>query len=277
MLLGLQRGAVYGPIRSRRLGSSLGINVLPYSVKVCTFNCLYCQYGWSKVCPLRVGERSEWPDVPEVLDELEQELEGIWPEPAYITFSGNGEPTLHPRFPELVDGVIALRDRYLPGAKTAILCNSTMVIAGIIPAETTRENGTVPNPCSVWNRSAPVRRALERLDVRIMKLDCGTDVVFRRYNRPCLKIGIGDIVAGLAKLDGICIQTLLAGGDMGNADSNEVAAWIEAVESIRPLHVQLYTLARGYPSSRIAPLAPGRLIEIRKLLRDRGISADVYY
>ena len=112
MLLTLQRGAVYGPVQSRRLGSSLGVNVLPASVKVCTFNCLYCQYGWTKVCPLRIGESSQWPSVQEILGELEQALWALVEQPAYITFSGNGEPTLHPRFAELVDGVISLRDSW---------------------------------------------------------------------------------------------------------------------------------------------------------------------
>lgn len=277
MLLQLQKGAVYGPIRSRRLGCSLGINVLPPAVKVCTFNCLYCQYGWTKVCPLRIGERGRWPSVPEVLEELEHTLWELLEQPAYITFSGNGEPTLHPRFGEFVDGVTELRDRYAPRAKTAILSNSTTIIAGGVRSASSGGNGSRTAPCSAGIDYRSVRDALMRLDVRIMKLDCGTDRVLHRYNRPCGRTGIDDIVDGLMRLDDICIQALLADGEMGNAGPDEVAAWIEYITAIRPLHVQLYTLDRGCASPRIAPLSVARMRAIAERLRAAGLDADVYY
>ncbi len=277
MLLQLQKGAVYGPIRSRRLGSSLGVNVLPPSVKVCTFNCLYCQYGWTKKCPLRIGEWNRWPSVPEILGELEHALWELPEQPAYITFSGNGEPTLHPRFDELVDGVTSLRDRYAPRARTAILSNSTTVVAGGFRPVSSGGNGSGAAPCSAGIDCRSVRNALMKLDVRIMKLECGTDTVLHQYNRPCGRMGMEDIVEGLMQLDDICIQALLADGEMGNAGSGEVNRWIEYVASIRPFHVQLYTLERGYASPRIAPLSVARMRSIAERLRATGLDADVYY
>lgn len=275
MLLQLQRGAVYGPVQSRRLGRSLGVNVLPPSVKVCTFNCLYCQYGWTKVCPLRVHERYRWPAVAEILGELERTLWELVEQPAYITFSGNGEPTLHPRFGELVDGVIHLRNRLAPHARTAILSNSA-TIAARDERHMAVCSGGVLMPCGAGVDSFSVRSSLERLDVRIMKLDCGTDGVLRRYNRPCGKTGIDDIVAGLMKLDDISIQALITGGEMGNSGSGEITAWIERVAALRPLHVQIYTLDRGYASPRIAPLSPECLREIGTTLKTAGIATGVY-
>ena len=269
-------GAVYGPVRSRRLGSSLGVNVLPPSVKVCTFNCLYCQYGWTKECPLRIGEWDRWPSLPEVLGELERTLWELPEQPAYITLSGNGEPTLHPRFGELVDGIAELRDRYAPRARTAILSNSTTVVAGGFRPVSGGGNGRGAAHCSAGVDYRSVRDVLMRLDVRIMKLDCGTDSVFHRYSRPCGRTGIDDIAAGLMQLDDICIQALLADGEMGNAGPDEVAAWIEYVTAIRPLHVQLYTLDRGCASPRIAPLSAVRMRAIKERLSAAGLDADVY-
>jgi len=281
MLLQLQGSAVYGPVQSRRLGRSLGFNVLPPSVKVCTFNCLYCQYGWAKVCPRwigerkRIGERNGWPSVQMLLGELEHALRELLEQPAYITFSGNGEPTLHPYFDELVDGLITLRDRYAPCARTAILSNSVTIAERDDRCMSMCGAGS-RMPCQAGVYRAMVRDALGRLDVRIMKLDCGTDGVLHRYNQPCNRAGIDDIVAGLMKLDDICIQALLTGGEMGNTGSGEIAAWIGHITVIRPRHVQIYTLDRGCASARITALSPPRLREIGDLLKTVGIDAAVY-
>lgn len=276
MLLQLQKGAVYGPVRSRRLGVSLGVNVLPSSVKVCTFNCLYCQYGFVKECPLRIGAYDRWPSVAGILDELEHALWEILEQPAYITLSGNGEPTLHPRFDELVDGITTLRNRYAPRARTAILSNATTVVAGGFQPASAGGNGSGASSCNAGVDHRRVRDALMKLDVRIMKFECGTDAVLRRYNRPCGGMGTKDIAAGLVQLDDLCIQALFAGGEGGNADPGEVAAWIEDVASIRPRHVQIYTLDRGYASPRIAPLSAARMRSIADRVRAAGFDAEVY-
>ena len=126
MLLELQRKIIYGPVNSRRLGRSLGINILPRSQKICSFNCLYCQYGLND----RKNSKNNkviFPDQNEVLLAVENALKHLDPPPAYLTFSGNGEPTLHPEFPDIVDRIQWLKKKQCPESKTAILSNSSTV------------------------------------------------------------------------------------------------------------------------------------------------------
>ncbi|HVP37781.1 MAG TPA: radical SAM protein [Candidatus Saccharimonadales bacterium] len=250
MLLEPKRGITYGPVRSRRLGRSLGINVLPPGRKVCNFNCRYCQYGWTD--PAAAASPADFPPVPAVLDAVGRALEELPEPPAYLTFSGNGEPTLHPGFPELVDGVRELRDRLAPDARTAILSNSSR--AG----------------------DPRVRAALARLDVRIMKLDAGTPACFHRYNGPAAGLALDALVQGLRELPDVTLQSLFTAGPAGNLEPRETAAWLAAVAAIRPREVQIYTLDRGAPCDRIAPAAPGDLAQLRDRLRALGVPATAF-
>jgi wyosine [tRNA(Phe)-imidazoG37] synthetase (radical SAM superfamily) len=252
MLLDLKKGITYGPVHSRRLGRSLGINVLPGEAKLCTFDCLYCQYGWTGIHDAKPPRDVELPSVSDVLDAVRNALALMDVPPAYITFSGNGEPTLHPDFARMVEGVIDLRDRFSPQSETAILSNST----------------TATDP--------GVRSALARLDLRIMKLDSGTEEMLRTYNQPCGGIHLGEIVEGLAALKNVTIQGLFTGGSAGNGGTEAVDAWIDQLETIRPLMVQIYTLDRGYPSRRIEPLSKAELFEIAARLESKSIRAQVY-
>jgi len=249
MLLQPKAGIIYGPVPSRRLGFSLGINVLPTKRKFCTFDCAYCQYGWTERTPT---DGDPFPTVPEVLAAVEEGLRAPAVPPVYLTFSGNGEPTTHPEFPSIVQGVRALRDRLLPSAKLAILSNSTCV------------------------GSANVREALGLLDVRIMKLDAGTESVFQRYCRPLITVTLDDIVAGLADLRDVTLQALFTGGPGGNAAPEHVTAWIERVVAIAPAAVQLYTLDRDWPSRELSPLTPDTLDAIAAALRRANCPATVY-
>ena len=252
MVLALKRDITYGPVRSRRLGRSLGINLLGGTAKVCTFDCLYCQYGWTPPDATSRLEHHEFPAPGDVVSAVEATLSGLDEPPAYLTFSGNGEPTLHPRFGEVVDGVTALRDRLAPAAHTAVLSNSTRVY------------------------DPTVRSALSRLDVRIMKLDAGTEATFRRFNRPLGGISLAQVLEGLRALGGGTIQTLLAEGPDGNTSAEELHAWVSAVLSVRPVAVQIYTLARGYPSERIGPVGPRLLDAIAARLRALGVAAAAF-
>ena len=252
MTIPLQPGIMYGPVRSRRLGRSLGINLLPTSYKVCTFNCLYCQYGWTRIHGRILKDRDQWPQIDEVSAALKKSLQEISPAPDYITFSGNGEPTIYPNFPEVVDGVIKLRNDLAPWAKVAILSNSTMV---------TDEN---------------ILAALSRLDVRIMKLDCGTSDCFKTYNRPVKGILFEDMVRGLTQLDDIIIQSLFSGGPKGNFNPENNDAWIECIREISPTSVQLYTLDRDFPSDKIELLDRAQLLELQKRLTSAGIVGEVF-
>jgi wyosine [tRNA(Phe)-imidazoG37] synthetase (radical SAM superfamily) len=249
MLLSPKEGIIYGPVRSRRLGFSLGINLLTPRKKKCTFDCAYCQYGWTQGAP---SDSDVFPSVEEVLGAVDEALGCPAIVPAFLTFSGNGEPTTHPQFRSIVEGVRRLRDRRLPSAKLAVLSNSTRAA------------------------EPDIREALALLDVRIMKLDAGTDEVFQRYCRPQIPVTLDAIVAALAKLPNVTVQALFAGGSGGNAEPAHVATWIGKVVAIRPVGVQLYTLDRDWPSRELAPLDSGALHAIAASLRAAGCPASVF-
>ena len=253
MTIPLQKGLIYGPVNSRRLGRSLGINLLPLKLKICTFNCVYCQYGWTNVHGDQLPDASLWPGLSDIGATLESALRELPTPPSYLTFSGNGEPTLHPYFPEIVKEVIRLRNHYIPAAKLAILSNSS----------------TVCRP--------PIRKALEELDVRIMKLDCGDEICFRKYNNPARGINLTDIVNGLMETCDVTIQSLFTAGEGGNSSVNHLRAWIEQIRKIEPVMVQLYTLDRGYPSDEIYPVSREHLEEIKHDLDAMNILSNVYF
>lgn len=252
MVLPLQNDIVYGPIKSRRLGISSGINVLSTEKKICTFNCVYCQYGWTRIHRSRTTKSDRLPEVTQVLEAVEKALRTIHPKPPYITFSGNGEPTLHPNFAEIVDGVIQLRNRFAPRSHTAILTNSTQAIHGHI------------------------RKAIAKLDLKMMKLECGSEDVFQRYNRPCGGVNLKHLVSSLQLMENVTIQALFSTGPAGNYDVEHLDEWIEKIHLISPQHVQLYTLDRRYPCNNICPLKEVELQLIKKRLQKRNISAEVY-
>jgi wyosine [tRNA(Phe)-imidazoG37] synthetase (radical SAM superfamily) len=259
MLLGLKKSIIYGPVHSRRLGYSLGINVLPFGEKTCPFDCLYCQYGWTGAHLAEPGGHNlHFPAANDVCGCLVQalcELAGgpLWP--AYLTFSGNGEPTLHPDFSRLVDTVTAVRDERIPVAKTAVLSNSALVTRG------------------------SVRDALLRLDRRIMKLDCGSPSLFKRFNRPCRGVHLDDITEGLAKLAlraPMIIQTMFCSGKSGNFTPRNIREWIERLKYIHPTFVQIYSLDRPFPAPGLVPVPQGRLDQVRIRCEGEGIPAGVF-
>jgi wyosine [tRNA(Phe)-imidazoG37] synthetase (radical SAM superfamily) len=252
MLLSLQKGIIYGPVKSRRLGDSLGINLLPDAIKVCTFNCLYCQYGWTDFAPLGNPGQVSFPSREQVAEAVEKALAGAASPPDYVTFSGNGEPTVHPDFPAIVRDVIKIRDRLAPSARTAILSNST----------------TATDP--------RIREALSLLDVRIMKLDAGTASRLSTYNQPAPGYGFDSIIKGLAALKDVTVQALFAAGPAGNSSEADIAAWLERIKALSPAKVQIYTLARGYPSGEIRPLEREKMETIGRRLREAGIKAEVF-
>jgi wyosine [tRNA(Phe)-imidazoG37] synthetase (radical SAM superfamily) len=259
MLLGLKRSIIYGPVNSRRLGFSLGINVLPFGEKTCPFDCLYCQYGWTGVHLAEAGGRNlHFPaanDVRGCLAQALRDLAGgpLWP--AYLTFSGNGEPTLHPEFSRLVDTVKAVRNEFIPEAKTAILSNSALVMR------------------------SPVRDALLKLDHRIMKLDCGSASIFKRFNRPCRGIHLDDITEGLAELAGrapLIIQTMFCSGKSGNFKPRNIRAWMQRLRYVHPSFVQIYSLDRPFPAPGLVPVPHGLLDRVRIRCEGEGIRAGIF-
>lgn len=256
MILELKKGLTYGPVRSRRLGRSLGINLFPGDQKRCPFDCVYCQYGWTPRTAVHLDrEVIHLPTPGEVEAAVSRALESLPEPPAYLTFSGNGEPTLHPDFPEMVDRLVTLRNRLGGGMRTAVLSNSALV------AET------------------DIRAALARLDVRIMKLDCGTEEAFRRYNRPAPGLSLEGITEGLRSLaaeSSVTIQALFTGGADGNMASDNVSAWVERLRRVRPAVVQLYSLARGHPASDFRPASGSELERLAEAAGAAGASVTVF-
>jgi wyosine [tRNA(Phe)-imidazoG37] synthetase (radical SAM superfamily) len=251
MTIPLQKTIIYGPVHSRRLGHSLGINLCGTEVKMCSFNCVYCQYGWTKTAP-SPGSSCQVTPSRDIFKALEETLVYLPSKPRYITFSGNGEPTLHPDFPEIVEGVIGIRNRLAPDSKVAILSNAS----------------TAGRP--------EIQTALSMLDVRIMKLDAGTDRTFRQFNRAMIDIDLKGVVQGLISLDDVTIQTLFANGPIGNCAQSEIQEWIGCLKAIQPTFVQIYTLDRSYPSDTIEPVSQREMERIYKSLEATGICSAVY-
>lgn len=236
------------------MGPSLGLNILPFEYKLCSFNCVYCQYGWTETHTLDGrAHGAELPTPEEVAAALRKflgRLTASGRSPSYITFSGNGEPTLHPEFDRIVDVVRELRDELAPAAKVAILSNSTTV------------------------GDEAVRRSLEKLDVRIMKLDCVDSDIFASYNRPCRGVDVKSIIEGLKKLNRFTLQTLFT--DM-NSDDAAVTRWLETVRDLKPQEVQVYTLDRSAPMAELRPVSKEELHRIvRRVEEEAGVAATAF-
>ena len=253
----LQTGIIYGPVDSRRLGRSLGINLLPTHYKICSFNCIYCQYGWTKNVTLSPVERlSDLPSPDEVAQAIELALQRLSRDRQTIdsiTICGNGEPTLYPNLVEVIATARRLRDRYFPKARLAILSNSSTV------------------------GDKTVREALDSLDLKLMKFDAGSEEMFRQLNHPRAPIYMGEIIAGLKELKNIFLQSLFVQGRVTNADPDSVGLWVEKVRDIRPLGVQIYTLDREPADKRIEKVSLATLQWIADEVRWRaGVRADVF-
>jgi wyosine [tRNA(Phe)-imidazoG37] synthetase (radical SAM superfamily) len=249
----LQQGILYGPVKSRRLGRSLGINLLPTSFKLCSFNCAYCQYGWTQALSPRAEEfRRQLPSVEMVLQALRETLLQN-PNFDYLTFSGNGEPTLHPDFPQIVEMVRDWRDRWRPGVKLALLSNSTT--------------------CGI----PKIRKAIQKIDLPIMKLDVGNELAFRRMNHGVPPITLRSIVDGLLSLERFVIQSMFVRGRVDNSTDREVKSWINRLKELHPLGVQIYSLDRGTANEKLQKVERQRLEEIaRQATELTGLKIDVF-
>lgn len=224
---------VFGPIHSRRLGSSLGINLSPRDGKICSFDCLYCEAGYNAQGPGTTG----LPRRAEVAALLEQRLQQLRAEGHsldVITFSGNGEPTLNPDFPGIIDDTLRLRDKYYPDVKVSVLTNSTML------------------------HRPEVVDALRRVDNAILKLDSANDETIRDIDRPTSPVFTADkVIAQLADFGPkAIIQTMITRGShegrsIDNSTDAEVGALIEAYKTIRPRSIMIYSLDRPTPETRL--------------------------
>lgn len=254
MLLPLQVDVLYGPVNSRRLGKSLGINLMPAAYKLCSFNCVYCHYGWTKVHTLDATCcLQDLPPLEQVVERIRLAANSAL-DFDYFTFSGNGEPTLYPWFPQLVEEVVRIRNRYRPQAKIALLSNSTGL--------------TLPG----------VRDSIAHIDFPVFKLDAGTARTWRRINRPAKGLAFADILAHLRSLRDIYMQTLLIDGTPSNTGLAELEAYFEHIAEIQPKEVHLYSIDRPVPAARIALVRPRQLEDIaRDGQRKTGVKMKAFY
>ena len=249
---------IFGPIHSRRLGVSLGINLLPDDGKVCSFDCIYCECGFNaehrtkKLLPTREEVRA-------ALEEKLKDMQANGPAPDVLTFAGNGEPTAHPHFPEIIEDTLALRDKYFPKAKVSVLSNSTFI-----------------------DRPA-VFEALNKIDNNILKLDTVDEEYIHLLDRPNGKYSVKKIIEKMKEFNGNCIvQTMfLKGGyqgkDMDNTSDKYVLPWIEAVKEIAPRQVMIYTIDRETPDHDLQKATHEELDRIVALLEKEGIPATASY
>lgn len=249
---------IFGPIKSRRLGISLGINLLPGDGKVCTFDCIYCECGFNA----DHKPHSRFPSREEVATALENKLREMQTEgamPDVLTFAGNGEPTIHPRFGDIIDDTIALRDRYCPGAKVSVLSNSTQIM------------------------KPEVFEALMKVDNNILKLDTIDPDYINIVDRPTGQYDIDTIIERMKAFNGkVVVQTMFLKGSVDGKDINNtgdyyVKPWIEAVKQIKPREVMIYTIDRETPMQGLLKASKEELDRIVAMLEDEGIKASASY
>lgn len=249
---------IFGPVHSRRLGVSLGINLLPADGKVCTFDCIYCECGFNAdhrpKQPLSTRE-----EVRSALEARLRDMQQNGSTPDVLTFAGNGEPTAHPCFPEIIEDTLALRDKYFPNAKVSVLSNSTFI-----------------------HRSA-VFEALNKIDNNILKLDTVDEEYVRVLDRPAGHYSIRKIIEGMKAFKGNCIiQTMFLKGsykgqDMNNTSDKFVLPWLETVKEIAPRQVMIYTIDRETPDHDLQKATHEELDRIAERIRETGIPVSVSY
>lgn len=249
---------IFGPIHSRRLGVSLGVNLMPRDGKVCTFDCLYCEAGFNAQGPGKAGipARAEVKKLLEAkLADMKQKDEPL----DVITFSGNGEPTLHPDFKGVIDDTIELRDHYFPNVKISVLSNSTRI------------------------NQQPVVEALKRVDNNILKLDSAIDSTVRLIDRPTYPTYSVDSIVDSMKQFGndLIIQTMFLRGShdgtpIDNTTDHEVNALIEVYKKLKPREVMIYSIDRKTPEENLVKVEKDELLKIaEKISNQAGVKVQV--
>jgi wyosine [tRNA(Phe)-imidazoG37] synthetase (radical SAM superfamily) len=247
---------IFGPVWSRRLGESLGINLLPLNRKTCNYSCLYCECGLTPESDSTAG----FPKRTLVIEKLRRKLAELKVQGAYlnsITFAGNGEPTLHPDFPLIMDDVVALRNDLFPDVRIAVLSNATL--AGQVP---------------VFN-------TLLKADLNILKLDSGIEETILRINCPRGAFSLPGLVETLARFKGkLIIQTLFfrgyyEGNRIDNTTEYELSAWLKLIGELRPESVMIYSIARDTAIAGLERITPEELLGIATRVEKLGIEIQV--
>jgi wyosine [tRNA(Phe)-imidazoG37] synthetase (radical SAM superfamily) len=244
---------VFGPIYSRRLGSSLGVNILPTKGKLCNFDCVYCECGWNR--DGAVPDR-RFPVLSEVEAALREKMskaaaEGIPVDS--ITFSGNGEPTMNPDFADIIDVTLSLRDKYFPDAKVSVLSNATLV---------GRED---------------VARALRKVDNPILKIDASSQELVDKINKPVGTYRLAEVIENLKSFDGnFILQTMfLKSEEFDTASEDALRAWLDIVRLLRPRQVMVYTIDRETPDKTLGKYTVDEMTAMVQPLIDEGFDVQV--
>lgn len=253
----LFHSTIFGPIHSRRLGSSLGVNLSPNDGKVCSFDCVYCEAGYNSQGAGTTG----LPRREDVSQELEMKLKSMIEAGEHldvITFSGNGEPTLHPQFAEIIDDTIALRDKYFPQVKISVLCNSTRL------------------------GDESVVAALRKVDNNILKLDSAITSTMRLIDQPASPSFTSEgVIEQIAQFSGQCVvQTMFLRGEhdgkkIDNTTIEEVEALIKAYKRISPRQVMIYSIDRKTPEQKLEKVSHEELEAIASQMSREGINVTV--
>ena len=242
---------IVGPIHSRRLGISLGVNLLPDNGKICSFDCLYCECGWN--ADHRGGSFPKWDVVMCQLEDKLRAMTAAGEKLDVITFAGNGEPTLHPDFDKVIDRTLRLRDQYFPTAKVSVLSNATQI-------DNTR-----------------VHEALLKVDNNILKIDGAFDETVRLIDQPGDKhYSVRHIVDGMKTFGGhLIVQTMFVRGkhngkNVDNTTPGEAEAWRNLMREIRPRQIMVYSLDRPTPESELAKVSHDEMLTLVQPLIDEG-------
>ena len=243
---------VFGPIFSRRLGSSLGVNILPTVGKLCNFDCVYCECGWNK----DGKSDGRLPRLDEVEAALEEKLakaaaEGVPVDS--ITFSGNGEPTVNPDFPQIVDATLRLRDKYFPQAKVSVLSNAVLV------------------------GRKDVAEALKKVDNPILKIDASSDELVEKINKPVGTYRLADIVEALKGFEGnFVLQTMfLKSPEFDTAVNEALGRWMEIVRELKPREIMVYTIDRETPDKSLGKYTVEEMKTFVQPLLDEGFKIQI--
>ena len=247
---------IFGPIHSRRLGLSLGVNLLPVDAKICSFNCIYCECGFNTtIQDFPFPTRAQ---VSEILSAKLQQMKTEGEIPDVITFAGNGEPTLHPDFEGIIDDTIELRNNFCPTAKVSVLSNSTRI------------------------HKQHIFNALNKVDNNILKFDSAIDRTMKLIDQPVGKqISVAWLIEQLKKFDGkLIIQTMFLRGKyqgeiIDNTTDEEITAWLNALEVIRPQQIMIYSLDRDTPVQQLQKVNVEELNIIAEKARSRGFDVAV--
>ena len=236
----------------------MGINLMPADGKLCTFNCIYCECGFNEdFCPKLLRPTRE--EVRTALEARLQDMRQNGPAPDVLTFAGNGEPTAHPHFPEIIEDTLALRDKYFPQAKVSVLSNSTFI------------------------HKPAVFAALQKIDNNILKLDTVDEEYIRTLDRPSGHYSVEAIIEGMKAFHGHCIiQTMFLKGeyrgrDMDNTTDRFVLPWLERVKEVAPRQVMIYTIDRETPDHDLRKASHEELDRIGNLVREAGLEVSVSY